>query len=308
VADEMVRKAQQFINGVYGGEPGIDRLPETGETGWSTMFALTRALPYELGITSLSGAFGPTAPNTLTSKYPVLNGATVPSRNFTKIIRSALYRKGYDGGDIDGTYNSRVASSMARLKQNMGVDLVHPGGNLVPKAFKGLLDMDAHVTANGGTETVRAVQRWLNGSYVSRRGFYIIPADGNHSRDVARSMLFAVRYELGVRWGGDDREPDESLFSIGVPPGDERLKRAAAKIRGWNHTPGLGAGTQVDPAQSQRPQGGRTARGPAGLSLRAPSRGRPCPGRVRPSTFRAGGEGRTTRTTSGRPSPRERPS
>ncbi|WP_432103422.1 hypothetical protein [Streptomyces sp. bgisy091] len=55
-----------------------------------------------------------------------------------------------------------------------------------------------------------------------------------------------------VRWGGDDRKPDESLFSIDVPPGDGRLKSTAAKIRGWNHTPGLGAGRPVDPAQPQR--------------------------------------------------------
>ncbi|MFF2731048.1 glycoside hydrolase domain-containing protein [Streptomyces sp. NPDC058008] len=201
MADEMVRKAQQFINGVYGGKLGIDRLPETGVTGWSTMFALTRALQYELGITSLSDAFGPTTLNTLTAKYPVLSPTTVPSENFTKIIQSGLYCKGYDGGDIDGTYSARVASSMALLKQNMGVDFAYPGGNLVPKVFKGLLNMDAYVASNGGTETIRAVQRWLNGSYVTRQDFYIIPADGNHSRDVARSMLFAVQYELGMADG-----------------------------------------------------------------------------------------------------------
>ncbi|MFE4454445.1 glycoside hydrolase domain-containing protein [Streptomyces sp. NPDC056796] len=201
MADEMVRKAQQFINGVYGGKLGIDRLPETGVTGWSTMFALTRALQYELGITSLSDAFGPTTLSTLTAKYPVLSPTTVPSENFTKIIQSGLYCKGYDGGDIDGTYSARVASSMALLKQNMGVDFAYPGGNLVPKVFKGLLNMDAYVASNGGTETIRAVQRWLNGSYVTRQDFYIIPADGNHSRDVARSMLFAVQYELGMADG-----------------------------------------------------------------------------------------------------------
>ncbi|MFJ8616123.1 hypothetical protein [Streptomyces clavifer] len=55
-----------------------------------------------------------------------------------------------------------------------------------------------------------------------------------------------------VRWGGDDRKPDESLFSLDVPPGDERLKETAARIRSWNHTPGLGAGAPVDPLQSQR--------------------------------------------------------
>ncbi|MFJ2557305.1 MULTISPECIES: glycoside hydrolase domain-containing protein [unclassified Streptomyces] len=201
MADEMVRKAQQFINGVYGGKLGIDRVPETGATGWTTMFALTRALQYELGITSLSDTFGPTTLNTLQSKYPTLNGATVPSQNFAKIIQSALYCKGYDGGDIDGTYNSRVAASVTKLKQDMGVDFVHPGGNLVPKVFKGLLNMDAYITVNGGSDTIRAVQRWLNGSYVNRRDFFVIPADGHHSRDVAKSMLFAVQYELGMADG-----------------------------------------------------------------------------------------------------------
>ncbi|GCB46311.1 glycoside hydrolase domain-containing protein [Streptomyces sp. NL15-2K] len=201
MADEMVRKAQQFINGAYGGKLGIDRIPETGVTGWPMMFALTRALQYELGITSLSDTFGPTTLSTLTSKYPALNSGTVPSQNFAKIIQSALYCKGYDGGDIDGTYNSRVVASITKLKQNMGVDFVYPGGNLVPKVFKGLLNMDAYVTVNGGTETIRAVQRWLNGQYVNRRDFFIIPADGNHSRDVAKSMLFAVQYEIGMADG-----------------------------------------------------------------------------------------------------------
>ncbi|MFC9426771.1 glycoside hydrolase domain-containing protein [Streptomyces sp. NPDC056987] len=201
MADEMVRKAQQFINGVYGGKLGIDRIPETGATGWTTMFALTRALQYELGITGLSDTFGPTTLSTLQSKYPTLNSATVPSENFTKIIQSGLYCKGYDGGDIDGTYNSRVAASVTKLKQDMGVDFVHPGGSLVPKVFKGLLNMDAYVTVNGGSDTIRAVQRWLNGAYINRRDFFVIPADGHHSRDVAKSMLFAVQYELGMADG-----------------------------------------------------------------------------------------------------------
>ncbi|MFD0069469.1 peptidoglycan-binding protein, partial [Streptomyces sp. NPDC127574] len=201
MADEMVRRAQAFINGAYEGKLGIDRIPETGVTGWPTMFGLTRALQYELGITSLSDTFGPTTLSTLASKYPSLNSATVPSANFARIIQSGLYCKGYDGGDIDGLYSSRVQASMAKLKQDMGVDFTYPGGDLVPKVFKGLLNMDAYVTVNGGSESIRAVQRWLNGTYVSRRDFTIIPADGHHSRDVAKSVLFAVQYEIGMADG-----------------------------------------------------------------------------------------------------------
>ncbi|MEV5983922.1 glycoside hydrolase domain-containing protein [Streptomyces sp. NPDC052051] len=201
MADLMVLKAQQFINAAYEGKLGIGHLSETGETGWTTMFALTRALQYELGITSLSDTFGPTTLSTLQSKYPALNDGLVPSVNFAKIIQSALYCKGYDGGDIDGTYNSRVVASVTKLKQDMGVDFAYPGGNLVPKVFKGLLNMDAYVTVNGGSENIRSVQKWLNGEYVNRQDFFIIPTDGHHSRDVAKSMLFAVQYEIGMADG-----------------------------------------------------------------------------------------------------------
>ncbi|MFF4273412.1 hypothetical protein [Streptomyces sp. NPDC001536] len=46
-----------------------------------------------------------------------------------------------------------------------------------------------------------------------------------------------------VAWGGDFRHPNESHFQIDVPPSDARLKRLAARIRGWEDTPGQGAGT-----------------------------------------------------------------
>ncbi|MFI2201652.1 glycoside hydrolase domain-containing protein [Streptomyces sp. NPDC020192] len=201
MADEMVRKAQTFVNSAYAGKLGIDRVPETGQTGWTTMFALTRALQYELGITTLSDTFGPTTLNALQSKYPSLNSGTVPSENFCRIIQSALYCKGYDGGDIDGKYSSRVQASVTKLKQDMGVDFAFPGSDVTPKVFKSLLNMDAYVTVNSGSDAIRAVQRWLNGQFVNRKDFFIIPCDGHHSRDVAKSMLYAVQYTLGMADG-----------------------------------------------------------------------------------------------------------
>ncbi|MGW2885814.1 hypothetical protein ACWDDN_10755 [Streptomyces griseoruber] len=55
-----------------------------------------------------------------------------------------------------------------------------------------------------------------------------------------------------VRWGGDDRKPDESLFYIAVSPTDERLVKVANKIRTWNYTPGKGSGVIIDPLQPKR--------------------------------------------------------
>lgn len=65
-----------------------------------------------------------------------------------------------------------------------------------------------------------------------------------HEQLVVRDVLA----ELGgvVRWGADDRRPDESLFYLDVPPGDTRLTELAARIRAWTRTPGEGAGTPVD--------------------------------------------------------------
>ncbi|MEG3628521.1 hypothetical protein [Streptomyces poriticola] len=61
-----------------------------------------------------------------------------------------------------------------------------------------------------------------------------------------------------VRWGGDDRRPYEGLFYLDVPPGDERLARVAAKIRGWSGTPGAGAGVVPDVTEpSRRPRAAR---------------------------------------------------
>ncbi|MFG2516445.1 glycoside hydrolase domain-containing protein [Streptomyces sp. NPDC048584] len=204
MADELVLRAQRFVNQLYGDRIGM-KVAEDGITGWNTMYALTRALQDELGITSLSNNFGPTTLRLLTEKHPRLNRGTVPSANFCRIIQSAMYCKGYDGGEIDGVYNDRVQTGITKLKQDMGVDGVYPGSDLTPKVFKGLLNMDPYVLVGyggkPGDEQIRAVQRWLNGRYIHRQDFFAIPCDGHHSREVAKSMLLAIQYELGVADG-----------------------------------------------------------------------------------------------------------
>lgn len=204
MADELVERAQRFVNETYGSVIGMT-VDEDGKTGWNTMYALTRALQYELGITALSDTFGPTTLSTLTSKYPKLNGSTVPSANFCRIIQSGLYCKGYDGGEIDGTYNSRVEAAVTNLKSDMGVAGVYTGSDVTPKVFKALLNMDPYVLVDygdsAGSAGIRSIQQWLNGRYVNRADFFIIPCDGHHSRDVAKSMLYAIQYETGLADG-----------------------------------------------------------------------------------------------------------
>ncbi|MDO0933355.1 DUF1906 domain-containing protein [Streptomyces sp. DG2A-72] len=203
MADEMVLRAQRFVNTTYnnGATLGISKLEENGRTGWPVMYALTRALQYEMGITALSDSFGPTTLGKLGELYGKLDETTIPSANFCRIIQSALYCKGYDGGEIDGKYNDRVKAAVEKLNQNMGVSATYPGSSLWPKVVKGLFNMDAYVTVNNGSDTIRSIQQWLNGRYILRKDFYVIPCDGHHSRDVAKSMLFAIQYELGMADG-----------------------------------------------------------------------------------------------------------
>ncbi|MFE0686096.1 glycoside hydrolase domain-containing protein [Streptomyces sp. NPDC058961] len=230
MADEMVLRAQRFINLTYnnGAALGVSKLAEDGKTGWPVMYALTRALQYELGITSLSDSFGPTTLSALQSKYPKLNDSTVPSANFCRVLQSALYCKGYDGGEIDGTYNGRVKNAVAKLKANMGVDTVFAGSSLEPKVVKGLLNMDAYVTVSNGSNEIRSIQQWLNRRYVGRRDFYLIPCDGHHSRDVAKSMLFAIQYELGMADGTAN-----GVFGPGTQSGLKNHTVAAGTAGTW---------------------------------------------------------------------------
>lgn len=78
----------------------------------------------------------------------------------------------------------------------------------------------------------------------ARGGFY------PHQLAVVRDVL--ADCEGVVRWGGDFETPDEAHFQIDLPPGDERVHAVAEKIRGWNRTPGQGAGTLPDPANATR--------------------------------------------------------
>lgn len=193
--DEMVLKAQKWVNETYGGNPQFEKVNETGKTGWSTMFALTKALQIELGITNLSNNFGPTTLAKLEEKYPEIGIHTNTNTNIIKIIQSGMYCKGYDGDWISGTYSLGTAAGIQRMTSNMGL-----GGsrNVTPKVFKALLTMDAYTIVGRGTETIRKVQQWLNAKYIHRKNFFIIPCDGNFSRDVQKALVYGIQYELGM--------------------------------------------------------------------------------------------------------------
>ena len=63
----MVRRAQQWVNATYSGAQRLHAGAGRRSPGAATMYALTRALQHELGITELSDSFGPTTLSLLPS-------------------------------------------------------------------------------------------------------------------------------------------------------------------------------------------------------------------------------------------------
>ena len=77
-------------------------IPENGITGWTTIYALTRALQIELGITATADSFGPTTISKFNSKFPngikQQNSSDTTENNIYAIIQGALWCKGYSTG------------------------------------------------------------------------------------------------------------------------------------------------------------------------------------------------------------------
>lgn len=208
MSDPWVTNAQTWINTTYGHIPAIGTVPTDGKTGWPIMYALTRALQRELGITALSDTFGETTLGMLGAMPPI--GATPPAggetsaavkkyRRIVKIVQAAMYCKGYNGGDgeINGVWSTTTTAGIIKLRGEMGISTTNK--DVSPKVFKALLNMDAYVLVSGGSATIRTIQRELNSRYAGgRKDFYIIPTDGFYSRDVQRGMMYAIQYELGM--------------------------------------------------------------------------------------------------------------
>lgn len=166
--DEMVLKAQKWVNATYEMHAGFQKSPENGKTGWSTMFALTMGLQVELGVSELSENFGPTTLGMLVNQYPVIDGSKGIPKNVIKLIQSAMYCKGYDGDDISGIYSVFVSNGIKKLQKEIGLSENERNGSVTPKLFKALLTMDAYIVIGNGTEKMRSIQQWLNRKYIHR--------------------------------------------------------------------------------------------------------------------------------------------
>ena len=200
MADDKVLEAQKWVNSTYGGVSGYVRCPEDGRTGWSTMYALVMGLQHELGISPLVAGFGPTTVARLEALGDIGFGWN-KNTNIVRIIQHGLFCKGYWGANGYGEYGAVTTEAVKALRVDMGLPdggTGTTGGVTTAKIFKCILNMDAYVVVAGGTDKIREIQRWLNGRYWQRSAYNIGPADGIYSRDVQKSLVIALQYELGI--------------------------------------------------------------------------------------------------------------
>ena len=80
MVDQMVLQTQQWLNNTYGNDSRFNRVEENGQTGWATIYALTRALQIELGIQATADNFGPTS-RELYGRDPLRPGNTNSNKN-----------------------------------------------------------------------------------------------------------------------------------------------------------------------------------------------------------------------------------
>ncbi|RMI12545.1 glycoside hydrolase domain-containing protein [Cellulomonas triticagri] len=199
--DQMVLKAQQYINATYGGRTGYARVTEDGRTGWGTMYGLTRGLQIELGIAQPSNSFGDATRAAFEAQIGRINSATT-QHEVVVLLQCALWCKGYGGGPIGDGWSEAVAVSVASVRARLGLAVTDDplgGSATVPsKLMKSLLTMDAYVQLTGGSLALRAGQQWLNRRYWGRKNFYLVPTDGLYTRQMQQGLMYAIQYGLGM--------------------------------------------------------------------------------------------------------------
>lgn len=198
--DQMVLKTQEWLNQKYGGKTGyveIDLSKEAGiagNTGWTTIYALTRAFQIELGITQTANSFGPTTVRLFQEQFK--NGITKPSDESAVcgkyggiygIIQGALWCKGYSAhyGSITENFDSGTAAGIQRLKTDAGMETTDE--TITLNVMKALLSMKQYVLVRDGSEKIQTIQRYFNRNYEDYIG--LAPCDGLYGRDMCQALI-----------------------------------------------------------------------------------------------------------------------
>ncbi|MEI4803985.1 glycoside hydrolase domain-containing protein [Bacillus sp. FJAT-51639] len=195
--DPAVFAVQTWVNLKYGKVAGFQPAPLNGKTGWSTVYALTRALQIELGITALADEFG----STTTAKYKQwgeMSLGNVPTdekgKAIVQILKGAMYCKGYNPGKFDDVFDEKTKNAVVSLQKDAGLPVTD--GKVYDYIFKAFLLMDAYRLTPGGDAKVRQIQQDLNNKYYKTSG--VQPTDGHYQAGTNRALVYGLQTEMGI--------------------------------------------------------------------------------------------------------------
>ncbi|PLR75282.1 hypothetical protein CU633_21905 [Bacillus sp. V3-13] len=205
--DSMVLLVQQWVNDTYGGRYGYEPAPENGLTGWSTVYALTRALQIELGIAEPSDNFGD-GTKAAYRAWGEMEFGKVPTdekgKNIVQIFQGSCFCKGYHPGEFTGTFTEQTKQAVIDLQTDAGLPI--RDGKVYDYIFKAFLTMDAYVLTYGGDPRIREMQRDLNYKYYKTAG--VQPCDGHYQRGTNKALIYGIQTEEGIA-------PESQTGSVG---------------------------------------------------------------------------------------------
>lgn len=209
--DEMIQQTQLWLNGTYRNKYGYNQIDVNGKTGWPTIFALTRALQIELGITEPSDNFGPTT----RSLFKTLSINSNPTdsntpeeatsiQNQIYILQGALWCKGYNPGGFTGYFGPNTRQAIINFQSDAG--LTNLTGEADVTIMRALLSMDAFQLLDygsyNGDSKIREIQQFLNNNYISNPYYEndlgLIPCNGIYERKTNQALIYALQIELGI--------------------------------------------------------------------------------------------------------------
>lgn len=218
--DIKVFQAQSWLNDTYTGKSWYTTIDEDGITGQGTCRALCKALQYEIGLSDIDGIIGP---GTL-SVCPIV-GPTTANENLVKIVQCGFYCKGYECGDISGTYDATTQTAAKKFRSDAGFP--NNNGNMPPIFIMALLNTDAFVLISGGKSYVREAQQYLNNTYIHNfETWGLIPCNGVPDRNMMKGIIAALQYE----------EANHSMSGVDGIYGDNTLAGAPTLSTGTSRS------------------------------------------------------------------------
>ena len=194
MADENVRKAQKYLNSMYGHRSEWVKLDEDGLTGTGTCKGIIRAFQIENGISPVTGTVGNITLNKMRSLSDISKmNANDPGNPNVCILQCALFVKGYNAGGITGVYYTTGVNAVKQYQSDAGLPVT---GIIDWKVWMGLVSINWFKKTNAGDKMIVKIQQQLNTDWSDIIG--VGPCDGVVSRFTSYALIAALQAAEGI--------------------------------------------------------------------------------------------------------------